>query len=307
MRRKVVILLSDKRSGSTMLETELSKHPEIQHVAYSPHTFNETHHWLKGAVILGLDARTYSGGKVYPGYGGKSGARTYMIDLLTKNIPNYVPPRESDKLVFEGWEALCDQFAEPVFFEKSPQLLAHWGAISLMLEWMQRTEFEVYFVGLTRNPLAVMRSARNLFHTSPEQRQFGWLKIQRNLLAIEAIVGPSAFMRVSYEDIVAAPRETLSKIFDFIGIAPSPMVGSGVKGSILAWKEDRSFTLELDPTVLRMAYHFGYCESDLSNSGKAKGSNRSWHLRVRGVIVRVLAHIRDRFVTPWSLARRRRP
>ena len=64
MSRTVVILLSDKRSGSTMLQDELCKHSDIQHVAYSPPTYFETHHWLKAAVLLGMPAKTYYGHRV---------------------------------------------------------------------------------------------------------------------------------------------------------------------------------------------------------------------------------------------------
>jgi len=39
MNPTVVILLSDKRSGSTMFQEELCKHPDVRHVDYTPHTY----------------------------------------------------------------------------------------------------------------------------------------------------------------------------------------------------------------------------------------------------------------------------
>jgi hypothetical protein len=73
----VIILLSDKRSGSTMFQNEICKHPDIQTVIYSPHTYLETHHWLKGAVLLGKSD--------YSGYGLK---KTFLILLYHRTIKN---------------------------------------------------------------------------------------------------------------------------------------------------------------------------------------------------------------------------
>ena len=107
--RTVVILLSDKRSGSTMIQRELCKHPDIQTVAYSPHTYFETHHWLKGAVLLGRAPETFAGHKVYAGYGSRANARTYLIDCVKTNVPEFQVPEDDRRLVFAGE---CGEFIE---------------------------------------------------------------------------------------------------------------------------------------------------------------------------------------------------
>ena len=116
MKKTVVILLSDKRSGSTMFQRELCRHPAIQTVTYSPHTYLETHHWLKGAVMLNLDPSLFCGNKVYEGYGSKANARIYTEDLICRNVPDFEIPKNDRELIFQGWEALCEKFAQPVFF-----------------------------------------------------------------------------------------------------------------------------------------------------------------------------------------------
>ena len=76
-------------------------------------------------------------GNTYPSsLKSKRAARNYIVDCLTGNLPDYSVPDSDRDLVFGGWEALCRQFAQPVFFEKSPQHLAQWGALSLLLEWI---------------------------------------------------------------------------------------------------------------------------------------------------------------------------
>ena len=267
--RTVVILLSDKRSGSTMIQRELCKHPDIQTVAYSPHTYFETHHWLKGAVLLGRAPETFAGHKVYAGYGSRANARTYLIDCVKTNVPEFQVPEDDRRLVFAGWEALCEQFAQPVFFEKSPQHLAQWAALSLLLEWIQETSFHVRVIGLTRNPLSVQYSAYQLFHSQPAKRQFGWLEIQKNLLAFQYLLPDGAFFHVRYEDIIEQPDSTFAALCGFIGVPPWPgMGGTTHSASLTKWRDDAYFTLQLDPSVKQMARHLGYSEAELDNPAK---------------------------------------
>jgi hypothetical protein len=260
---KVVLLLSDKRSGSTMLQEELCKHSAIAHVDYSPHTYFETHHWVKAAVILQRPDELFSSGRRY---GSRANAREYMVDTLVRNIPGYEPPADDERLVFEGWEALCRHFARPVFFEKSPQTLAEWAALSLLLDWIGRTDMEVRVIGLVRNPLAVQYSARELFATRAETRQYGWLAIQRNLLAFQSMLPAGTMRTVRYEDIIADPVEQLGALSDFIGVEREPAVGRSVHAqSREKWRSDENYTLQLDGAVRQIARHLGYPESELAN------------------------------------------
>ena len=275
----VVLLLSDKRSGSTMFQRELCRHPLVQTVQYSPHTYLETHHWLKGAVVLGLPAALFAGGKVYDGYGSRTNARTYLIDCIKRNVPEFKIPTSDRDLVFQGWEALCYKFARPVFFEKSPQLLANWAGLSLLLQWIQNTQFRVKIIGLTRNPMAVLYSAYQQFHTDPEKRQFAWMETQKNLLAFQQALPAGMFLHVRYEDLVARPQEKFREICHFIGIPEDPAVGKGVRSdTLMKWKDDPYFTFQLHPMVKQFASIFGYTEQDLENPPKP---SPPWSYRVR--------------------------
>jgi hypothetical protein len=301
--RTVVILLSDKRSGSTMFQRELCKHPDIQTVAYSPHSYLETHHWLKGAVLLGMAPETFIGGKVYSGYGSPANARTYLIDCVKRNVPEFQIPRDDRALVFEGWEALCNQFAQPVFFEKSPQILSQWAALSLLLEWMHQTNFKVKIIGLTRNPLSVQYSAFQLFHTDPVKRQFSWLEAQKNMLAFRGLVPKGSFYHVRYEDVIEHPQATFASVCKFIGVPALPEIGASVHSeSLTKWKDDPYFTLKLDLVVKQMAIEFGYTSADLTDSNKTPPP---WVVRIRresgGWFKLMQARLENRLVVPLAL------
>ncbi len=303
MKPTVVILLSDKRSGSTMFQSELCKHPDIRHVEYSPHTYYETHHWLKAACILDMDPTLFAGGKRYRGYGGKKNARIYMEDCIIKNVPEFVIPADDRELVFSGWEALCKKYARPVFFEKSPQILAHKAALMLLLEWMQQTYYDVKIICLVRNPLSVLYSAEKLFYTDPEKRQYGWVKIYENLLRFQEKMDADKFLLCKYEDIIQHPIISFGKICNFIGVKSFSYVGDGVHDcSINKWETDPFFTVRLDESVKKMAYKLGYEDTELDNPVKKNPSLlHRIRRKTRGSANLLLSHLNDRLIIPLKL------
>lgn len=269
MNPTVVILLSDKRSGSTMFENEICRHPDINHVVYTPHSYNETHYWLMAAILLKMPRHLFSGHQPPKSYGPRTTTRRYLIDCIRGNVPDFVIPESDEALVFKGWDALCNKFARPVFFEKSPQHPHHWAALELMMKWAQKSEFKVRFIGLVRNPMAVMYSAYNLFSTDPEERQFGWASCYRNLLAMREIVGRESFHMVSYEDLIAHPKQVFGDVCDYLRLEHCETIGDKVHAeSLVKWRDDPYFTLQLDESVKRLARHFGYHENDFYNPPK---------------------------------------
>lgn len=249
-----------------MFERELCKHPDINHVAYTPHSYNESHHWTMAACMMGGKK---SSDKNCMGYGSKAAARQYMIDGLLGNIPDFELPENDGSLVFEGWDALCKKYAQPVFFEKSPQLIHRWDALELLLQWYEKTDFNFRFIGLIRNPMAVMNSAQMLFGTDPAERQFGWADSCRNLVRFEDRVSSENFLLVKYEDLIARPLETFSQVCDFIGVKPDGGIGKDVHShSLNAWKKVKGFTLQLDENVAAIAKGYDYSDEDMVNPDK---------------------------------------
>lgn len=260
----IVILLSDKRSGSTMFEREICKHADIAHIPFTPHTYNETHYWLMAASLLPMPAQLFSGNKPYKGYGSRENIRQLLIDTIQGNVPKFIVPDDDEALVFDGWEALCEHYANPVLFEKSPQHPHHWAALELMLRWVERTKHQVKFIGLVRNPMSVMYSAQALFFTNPEQRQFGWAHAYRNILLMQFFLKKDQFYCVRYEDLTHSPRKYFGEVCDFIGVDGEPEIGASVhEKSLNKWREDSNFDLQLDDSVIRIAKKFGYSEAEL--------------------------------------------
>lgn len=292
-----------------MFQDALCRHPQIQTVAYSPHTYLETHHWLKGTVLLDMPAKRDPKHGIYSGYGTKANARTYLIDCIRGNIPDFELPKTDKELIFKGWEALCEKFAQPVFFEKSPQYLGFPASLDLLLEWVQTTHFQVKFIGLTRNPISVQYSAWQLFHRDPNDRQYGWMELQQEMLAFAEKLHKDQFLHVKYEQIIDEPELTFECICQFIGVEPHASVTKAVHSkSLTKWKEDPYFQIELSPEVHAFAKQFGYTDGDLHNPEKPP-QPLSWRLRKRieAFYRTTRAKMVDRCIKPIRLRMKRSP
>ena len=269
MKPTVAILLSDKRSGSTMFQEELCRHPDVQHVSYTPHSNFETHHWLKAACILKMPKHLFYGNRRYEGYGSRFGAKRYMIDCIQGNVSDFKIPGKDEDLIFEGWESLCEKFARPVFFEKSPQQPHHWAALDLLLKWAEHTDYNVKFIGLVRNPMAAMYSAQERFFTDPWERQFGWAHCYHNIVAMQGIVGKERLPIIRYENLINEPGKIFKEIFEYLELEFFDKAGQTVHpDSVNKWHNDKTFTLQLHESVVRVAGHFGYTREDLYNPPK---------------------------------------
>jgi hypothetical protein len=269
MTATVVILLSDKRSGSTLFEKEICKHPEIEHVQFTPHTYNETHYWVKAACLLSTTGESFAGGVRPDSYGSVNSTRQSLIKTIQGNVNGFVVPQSDEQLIFEGWNALCSQFARPVFFEKSPHHSHHWAALELILQWVETTDYRVRVIGLVRNPMAVIYSALNLFHTDPRRRQFGWVNGNRNILKVAESLRNEQFKLIRYEDLVTNPKNQFKAVCEFIGVDFQSHIGASANAhSLQKWREDANFDLQLDESVANFAKELGYNHEDLLNPSK---------------------------------------
>ncbi len=308
MKPTVVILLSDKRSGSTMFENEICRHPHINHVDYTPHSYNETHYWLMAATLLKMPKRLFNGNQPPKSYGTRLANRRYIIDCIRGNVPDFVIPESDEELVYKGWDALCHKFAKPVFFEKSPQHPHHWAALELMMKWAQTTHFTVRFIGLVRNPMAVMYSAYKLFSTDPEERQFGWASCYRNILALREIVGRESFHMVRYEDLIAHPKQVFGEVCDYLRLERCEAIGEKVHAqSLEKWRDDPYFTLQLDESVRRLAVYFGYQKDEVYNPPKpGMPAAAKMHRRIANMLRLTEGKVYNRFVKVILLSMFRR-
>ena len=164
-----------------------------------------------------------------------------------------------------------------------------------MLKWIEKTDYHVRVIGLVRNPMAVMYSALQLFYTNPENRQFGWVNGNRNILKMAELLGDK-FKLVKYEDLVGNARDRFRDICSFIGVDFQEQIGASVHAeSLFKWRDDQSFDFQLDESVAKFAHSLGYSEADLFNPPKPKaGPMRRFNRNLLFKIKRVQARLYDK-------------
>ncbi|MGI8517441.1 MAG: sulfotransferase family protein [Acidimicrobiia bacterium] len=263
------LILSDKSSGSSILQTEMLKHPSVRALAKTPHQEGETLFWNKAAALLGRGQEQIAHSHVLPME--PSRARQALESLCTDNAPGFEVPSDDRALVFEGWRALAHAH-RPVFLEKSPHHLHYRTALALILEAEDRqSELAFRFIGLVRDPMDTIYSMWNRWRVPPEKSQHDWVRAYQNLLWLKAQVGERTLL-VRYEDLVSDPA-CLQRICALVGIETLAGMGSGFSpASVGAWRKDKGFGFQPAPEVNALAGTLGYPPPEL-----ARG--RFWPLR----------------------------
>ena len=172
-----------------------------------------------------------------------------------------------------------------------------------MLQWINQTDYQVKVIGLVRNPLSVLYSAQNLFHTDPQKRQYYWLETYKNLLRFQQQISPDNFLMCRYEEMIHQPLQAFADVCHFIGVSDYHEIGAGTHtSSVKKWATDTYFTLQLADEVKTMAQRFGYTNDELRNPVKSHPPliyriNRN----IEASLKLLFARLKDRFIYPIIL------
>lgn len=262
---KCIVILSTKCSGSSALQRRLSALPGIHHIEKTRHSENETLYWTKAASVLELPQVKLPKSEVPFS---KARARAGIVQLLTDNVPDYKPPDDDRELIFDGWAQLCQRF-RPVFMEKSPHHLHQWSALTLMLECEARyPDIEFLFVGLIRNPMAVLYSMWTQWRIMPQVAEEHYQIAYQNLVNLKTLLNERLVV-VRYEDMIENDT-ALKSIVSFADLdAQVPVDSRSFRARpIEKWKSDRFFGFQLSEETISLMQKFGYQREDIANSGK---------------------------------------
>ena len=249
------LILSDKSSGSSVLQDELRKHGSISGLAKTPHQEGETLYWNKAAALLGLPQERMIDSRVLPM--DPRTARKALEQLCVDNLASYTPPHDDRELVFGGWRALALGH-QPVFLEKSPHHIHYTSALDLIVEADESSpDIAFRYLALVRDPMDTLYSMWRRWSVPPDTRQHEWVRAYRNLLAFRERVA-DRFLMIRYEDLVTDPT-VIRNVCAFIGVDWNPEIGASlVAGSIGAWRRDKTYGFQPSPAVLALAAEFGY-------------------------------------------------
>ena len=251
-----VVILSDKSSGSSILQAVLRAHPSINGVAKTPHQEGETLYWNKAAALLGRRQERMLDSTILPMRA--DDARQALLRLCADNLPDFRPPTDDRELVFAAWRALV-LAGRPVFLEKSPHHLHYRAALDLLREAERASpDFAYRYIGLVRDPVDTLHSMWTRWRVPPNARQKDWVRAYRNLVDFQSEAGAN-FRLLRYEDLASEPTVTLVDLFRFIGVKPIPSLGANINAaSIGVGLRDESFGFAPTPELVNLAVRWGY-------------------------------------------------
>jgi hypothetical protein len=257
-----VLILSDKSSGSSVLQRELARHSAIKTMRRPPHQEGETLFWSKAAALFDLPQPPMIDSTLLPM--SRHRAHGDIASLLADNLTQSVGVPETREQLFDVWRLLTLEYA-PVFLEKSPHHLHNRAVLELVLETSARLrDVEFRFVGLVRNPVDTLYSMWKRWRTVPEARAVEWCRAYGNLLWLSD-EAPDLTRVVRYEDLVADPAE-MRDLLDFLGLQPESAVGYEFhRGSLGAWRNDPHFGYQPDLQLRALALEFGYSPDEVEN------------------------------------------
>lgn len=264
VKKKCIVILSDKSSGSSALQYRIEKFPDVKLISKTRHSEKETLFWTKAASILDLPQVKILDSEVPIS---KENALEDLNRLLLDNLPGLeFHPKNHDELIFGGWERLCHQFT-PVFLEKSPHHLHQLSALELLQKCTERLDnIDFLFIGLIRNPMDTLYSQWRRWKAIPEKTQYQWKRAYENLLRFRDLVEDKLII-IRYEDLID-DNALLEKISEFVEQPYNREDRHFHSRSLQKWSKDPFFGFQLSPQVRNLAVKFGYRQEDMMNSRK---------------------------------------
>lgn len=255
---KCIILLSEKSSGSSIVQKFVTKYTDAKLLPNTRHYENETLYWTKAASLLGLDQHDMVDSEVPLS---REHGKSELIKLLRDNLPGYTPPEDDKELVHEGWSMLCKQYS-PVLFEKSPHHLCQRAALDLICEQIKRDRDNEYLiVGLVRNPMDTIYSQYDRWCSPPALVESQWLKAYSNLFELKKKLGEQVLI-LRYED-VANDNNRVKPIINFCGAELPRIKDSYIDTkSLKRWESDANFFHELSSATRTLANEYNYSDDE---------------------------------------------
>ena len=107
-------------------------------------------------------------------------------------------------------------------FEASPKnralFIEKTTANAVRMRWLQKAFPNSYFIGVIRNGFAVAEGIRRKGKKDIARAARHWNRVNELMLRDSRLI--RHFLQLRYEDVVAAPQDTVSKVAEFLGYSP---------------------------------------------------------------------------------------
>ena len=214
--KKVIIMLSAKRCGSTAIFNLFQKHADIKILHKNQKIINwEPQFWLYASRAIKGDFKNFND-------------RLYETLGFEKNSLKNEYDEES---IFNLFDNILDKFG-PVIFDKSPQYLGSKESINLLLKYKNnRPKINFIFFAFIRNPLDAITSQHELWkHYTKEssllEREKNWLKKYDHLEELQKLLDIKLY---KYEDFCQLPKKNTKDLMNYCELSYSKILHAHIK------------------------------------------------------------------------------
>jgi hypothetical protein len=217
---RLIFLVSQPRSGSTLLQRILGGNPEID-------TCSET--WLLLRPLWGISTGTVPGTTPYNAVN----AQLALDDYLA-NLPGGVADYYSGCALMYSYlyDRALQKSGRRLYLDKTPRYYSIFREIAAVFPAAR-------FLILARHPLAVMESILRIFAKNDWARLYEFrddlLIAPRAMLDARDCLGERAFY-VNYESLIANPPEVVGRICGFLGVSFDEAMVSGYMENFPEWR-----------------------------------------------------------------------
>ena len=216
---RTIVMLSDKRCGSTAVHNIFRKHPDAkichvnQNVKFCDEYLWEPGFWLHGANAINGDSKTF-------------------IDKFSKACPFLKFPKNiTEEVLFDLWDKILMKLGG-VVFDKTPHYLGHRDSIDLLAKYRALGN-DVRVFAFIRDGRDAICSMYKLWGNGDFKKittkEGGWLKKYRCLEDImsSSILGDIPLYK--YEEFAADPSYYAKELLKYCGLKDYPKAYDHIK------------------------------------------------------------------------------
>ncbi len=202
-KRKLIILLSAKRCGSTAVFNMFQKNKSVKIFHQNQDIDNwEVQFWSLGKKALNGNTEPFK----------KRMKECLPFVKIKKKL--------TKRILFEIMDQIFTTYG-PVLFDKSPQYLGNKKAIDLLINYSQKKKIDLKIIGLIRDPKDALMSQYSLWknyvkNDNLKRREKVWLKQYDHLEELKKKFKIPIF---KYEDFSNYPERYSKKIFKYCGLS----------------------------------------------------------------------------------------
>lgn len=249
MKLPLIYIHAASHSGSTMLASQLARHPEVASVGELAGTQYRSRPGYQCSCGAELERcafwREVSAAMARRGYAySATTAQTDIRNAPTALARRLLVPRHRGPLLealrgaglalvpgarahLERHQRLMAALVESVLECTGKPVLVDSSKSGVQLKYhLQNPRLAVKLIWLVRDGRGVARSIARNQRTSLEQGAYEWRRRNEEAAAIVRGLDPAGWIQVRYEALCAEPAPTLERLWRFIGVAPERVNGA---------------------------------------------------------------------------------